>query len=1116
MTTAATTRLVPPPTVRAHAAGPAAPLLDPVQRDVVARVAAGTDPVLLVTGAPGTGRTTVALEAAAAAVEAGLAPDDVLVLAASRRAAGDLRDRLAVRLGRTSGRPLVQTAAAVAFAVLRARAGALGEPPPVLVSGPEQDRALAELLAGHAAGEVPGPVWPAGVPAEARTARAFRDELRDLLMRAAERGLAPPDLAALGRRHGRPAWVAAAALYAEYLDVMALAAGTPDAGERLDPAVVVDAAVAALRGWDDEVPGVPCPQRRLVVVDDHQESTAATARLLRAFLDRGARLLLLGDPDVAVQTFRGADPSLVARATADGTGTGELGARQVVLPTVWRQTPALRAVTARLTERIGAVGTAAHRRATTPAGRPDGPAPRVAVLPSGAQEAAWVAHELRTAHLRRGVPWDEMAVVARSGARVTVLRRALAQAGVPVRVVGSDVPLREEPAVRPLLDAVRVAVGEPLDAETAARLACSPLGGLDSVGLRRVRRALRAEELAGGGGRSSDALLVEVLEAPGRAATLPPHVARPVERLAAVLDAGRQAVAAPGADVEAVLWAVWHRAGLADPWRRVALAGGAAGERVDRDLDAVLALFKAAEVFVDRNPQATPGTFVEWVLAQDLPADSLAASSRAAGVSVLTPAGAAGRSWDVVAVVGVQDGAWPDLRLRDSLLGAQALVDVVTGRASAVPAGAGPATAAGGDTGAARAAVLADELRSFTVAVSRARTHLLVTAVDDQDASPSPFLDLVQPPTGDGPDPRRASAPAPLDLRGLVARLRATLERTARETGTPDAAAARTLARLARAGVPGAHPDAWFGLAAPSSTAPLWAPEDRVPVSPSRLETAQRCTLRWALESAGGTPASSALQSLGTLVHAIAQEHPTADRATLAAELDRRWPELGLGEGWPSVAARRRADAMVDRLATYLGTSGEPLLVEAPFTLETDRAVVRGSVDRVELVGRLAPDGAVPDGTVADGAVADGAVSDAAGGGAAGGDAAARERPVVRVVDLKTGSRVPTTAQAADHPQLGAYQLAVDAGAVPGLPAGTVSTGAHLVYLSQGSQKPTERRQASLGPETDGPSWARALVDEVADRMAASAFEARTNELCDRCPVRRACPLRGEGGQVVA
>lgn len=1076
VTTAPSTRLVAAPLVERAARGPAArPELDAQQREVVERVAAGTDRALLVTGAPGTGRTTVALEAAAAAVAAGLAPDDVLVLAASRRAAADLRDRLSVRLGRTAGRPLVQTPAAIAFAVLRARSGALGEPSPVLVSGPEQDLALAELLAGHASGEVPGPRWPAHVPPAAWTTRAFRDELRDLLMRAAERGLTPTDLASLGRREQQPVWVAAARVYEEYLDVMALAAATPDAGERLDPAVVVDAAVAALRGWDDEVPGVPAPRRRLVVVDDHQESTAATARLLRAFADRGARLLLLGDPDVAVQTFRGAQPALVARAAAPGPQ--ELGADHLVLRTVWRQSAPLRAVTERITARVPASGTVAHRRATVPDDRAGGPEPRVAVLPSAAQEAAWVAHRLRRAHLQGGVPWDEMAVVARAGGRVTAVRRALAQAGVPVRVVGSDVPLRDEPAVRPLLDAVRVALRpDELDADVAARLACSPLGGLDAVGLRRVRRALRAEEIAGGGGRSSDVLLVEALAAPGRAATLEPHVGRPVERLAGLLAAGRDAAAAPGADVQAVLWAVWDRAGLADPWRRAALAGGSGGERADRDLDAVLALFRAAETFVERMPQATPRAFVDWVEAQDLPADSLAPASRAAGVSVLTPAGAAGGSWDVVAVVGVQEGVWPDLRLRDSMLGAQTLVDVLSGRRT-------PGVADDERARAARADVLADELRAFALACSRARTHLLVTAVDDQDASPSPFVDLVQPGSDDddGPDPRRTSAPAPLDLRGLVARLRATLERAAAQ-GASDPAAARTLARLAAHGVPGADPASWFGLPEPSSDAPLWPDDAKVPVSPSRLETAQRCALRWALEAAGGTAASSAQQSLGTLVHAIAQEHPTADLPTLRAELDRRWHELGLGDGWPSVSARRKADAMVVRLAAYLRGAGDPALVEAPFTVETGRAVVRGSIDRVER--------ALVEGDEAPGAV--------------------------EVVDLKTGSRVPTLAQAAEHAQLGAYQLAVDAGAVPGLEPGAHSVGARLVHLAQGSGGPTQRRQEGLGPEQDGPSWARVLVDDVAERMAASSFEARANDLCDRCPVRRSCPLRGEGGQVVA
>ncbi|ASR55140.1 DNA helicase [Cellulomonas sp. PSBB021] len=1058
--------------------GPGSPVtLDDAQAAAVAwAVDAGSDErALLVLGAPGTGKTTVALEAAVAAVRAGLAPEHLLVLSATRRGAADLRDRLAARLPVTSSRPLVQTPAAAAFAVLRAHAVARGEVPPTLVSGPEQDLVLAELLAGHAAGEGRAVDWPERVRGEALGVRAFRDELRDVLMRAAERGLGPADLDALGRAHARPEWCAAARVYSEYLDVLDLRAATPDAGLRLDPAVVVAEASRVLASWEREAPGARPPAWRLVVVDDHQESTSATASLLGVVAARGARVLLTADPDAAVQTFRGAEPALVARASAPRAAggraddaAGALGAARVVLPTVWRHGTHVRDVVERVTQRVGTLGVAVHRRAASAAQAPAASA-RVAILPSGAQEAAFVARELRRAHLEDGVPWERMAVVARAGSQVTALRRALAGASVPVAVLGSDVPLRDEPAVRPLLDAMAVACGTAeLDAVLAARLACSPLGGLDPVGLRRVRRALRAEELAGGGGRSSDALLVEVLDAPGRAGTLPPTVAAPVERLARVVDAGRAAAAAPGADAQGVLWALWDAAGLAEPWRRAALAGGAAGERADRDLDAVVALFRAAETFVERMPRTPPAAFVDWLRAQDLPSDSLAPRARRAAVPVLTPAGAAGGEWDVVAVTGVQEGVWPDLRLRDSLLGAQALADVVSGRTTT----AQDAAAAAQD---ARAAVLADELRSFAVAVSRARRVLVVTAVADADHQPSPFVDLVEPAEGER-DHRRTQVEPALDLRGLVAQLRATLEAAAAAGEPADPGAVAALADLAARGVPGADPREWHGLAAPSTDAPLYGPDELVRVSPSKLETAHRCALRWALEAAGGTAATSSGQSLGTLVHAVAQEHPHGTRAELMAVLDERWDSLGLGTGWPARAMRAKADAMVERLAAYLAGAGEALLVEADFAVRTDRALLRGSADRIER------------------------------------DLEHPEQ--VRVVDLKTGARPPARDEALVNPQLGAYQLAVDAGAFP-LPEGATSAGAQLVYLGTG-RAGTVRDQPALGPEDDGPSWARVLVDEVAQKMAASAFTASANDLCDRCPVRRSCPVRPEGGQVVA
>jgi superfamily I DNA/RNA helicase/RecB family exonuclease len=1145
--------------------------LDATQRAAVE--AAAERPVTLVVGAPGTGRTTVATAVAVEALTAGgLEPSRVLVLSASRRSAARLRDRVAAASGRTIGAPMVRTAASAAFAVLRTRAMALGEPSPTLVSGPEQDLVLAELLAGHLAGDGTPLALPAGLPAESLGLRGLRQELRDLLMRAAERGLGPADLAELGRRHGREEWVMAAHLYEEYLDVTTLRVGTPDAGARYDPAAVVDEAAQALQAWEDEVPGVPRPAWDLVVVDDYQEATVATARLLHVLHDAGARLVLLADPDSAVQGFRGATPGLVGRAAAPARpgAVGAFGADVVVLGTSWRQPADLREVTRTVTTRIATVSGALHRGAQPRpaddarsdggsgapaageaagagvAGPPSGV--RVAVLPGPAQEAAYVARELRAEHLLHGTPWERMAVIARSGDRLASLRRDLVAASVPVALLGSDVPLRDEPAVAPLLAALRVCAGSAdgpegsrgaapspagrgagvpvgdtspagtsaegaargdadpageghedespggadaapfplLDPATAALLLTSPVGGLDAVALRRLRRALRAEELAGGGGRTSDALLVEALGDPARAQTLPPAVRRGPVVVARVLAAGRQAAQEPGATAQTVLWAVWAATGLAERWRDAALAGGPAGVRADRDLDAVLALFRAAETYVDRMPGAPVAAFVDYLGSQDLPADSLAASATGVrAVEALTPAGAAGREWDFVVVVGVQDGVWPDLRLRDSLLGSQALVELLAGRSDDAR-GLGPE---------ARAQVLADELRSFAVATSRARRRLLVTAVEDAEEAPSVFCDLVAPPGDDEVDDRRVTVGAPLDLRGVVATARAALvgavaadgavpgapvpgtpaPGTAEAAHDPAAVAAVLLADLAAAGVAEADPRTWYGVAEASSEAPLWAPDATVPVSPSKVETVTTCAVRWALEAAGGTKPDATHQTLGTLVHAIAEDLPRGSLAELRAELDRRWPQLALPDGWPSRQLRQRAERMVERLAAYVAAAGEPLLVEAEFDLEVGQARLRGKIDRVEAAG--------------DGAVV--------------------------VADLKTGRSAPSKAEAAEHPQLGAYQLAVEAGALD-LPDGTRSAGAQLVYVGTPTVAPTVREQGALRPEPDGSSWARALVEGAAGTMAAARFDAHPNDLCAMCPVRRSCPLQPEGRSVIS
>ena len=1012
-------------------------MLDASQRAVVEH----RGPVLRVLGGPGTGASTVAVEVVADRVERGeLAADACLVLAPTRLAAARLRDAVTARLGGTTTTPLARTHQSLGFGVLREAAALAGDPPPRLLSGPEQDVILGELLAGHAAGDTPAPPWPEALSLALPT-RTFRGELRELIMRAVELGLEPDDLAALGLRHGRAEWVAAAEVLREYDEVTALSA--PGA---FDPAWILGAA-ADLLADDPEALGRLRGGLRLVVVDDAQELTPAALRLLQVAVGRGAvDLVLLGDPDAATQTFRGADPGLFVTSWPE--------APTLRLSTSHRCGGAVLAAAARVVGHVGVVGGVAHRDLAPP---PHRGAVEAHLLRTAAQEASYVAGRLRSAHLLDGVPWSQMAVVVRGGARTSVLRRVLRGAGVPVDTTATDLPVRDEAVVRPFLILLRcaldvVAGAEHLEPADVVDVLTSPVGGADAVLLRRLRRALRRVELDAGGGRPSDVLLAEAVLAPFSLDRVGPEAA-PARRAHRVLAAAVDALH-DGASVEVVLWRMWSATGLAAPWRDAALGGGAPGARADRDLDAVLGLFDAAARYTDRLPGASPRDFLDHVLGQDVAGDTLAARAPAGeSVALVTPAASAGREWDLVVVAGVQDGVWPDLRLRGSLLGSSDLVDVVTGRS--------------GDPRAARAQVRHDETRLFHVAVTRSRRRLVVTAVRSEDEQPSPYLDVVDPLPHARPF---TDVPRPLTLPGLVAELR-------REVASTDpavrGAAVTALATLAAEGVPGADPAQWWALRDVSDVRPRRPASAEVAVSPSTIDHFGRCRLQWVLRAAGGDGPSMGAQDIGTLVHEVAHDLGDTDAVTYAAELERRWGRLGLPPGWLSRRDLARAQAMTTRLARHVGEADAAgwrrAASEVAMTVALGRARVTGRVDRVEVS-------------------ADGRV---------------------RVVDLKTGASKPTADEVRRHGQLGAYQLAVEEGAFA--EHGDRSGGAALLQLGKAATARTSLQvQPPLESDAD-PGWARALVAEVAAGMAGAVFAATPGAACGTCQVKDSCPAQAEG-----
>ncbi|MFJ8843914.1 ATP-dependent helicase [Streptomyces cyaneofuscatus] len=1089
------------------------PLLDAGQRAVVDHA----DGPLLVLAGPGTGKTTTLVESVAARVNRGADPARILVLTFSRKAAVELRDRMAARLGAARG-PQATTFHSYCYALVRAHQDAdLFADPLRLLSGPEQDVTVRDLLAGQLDLEKEGKAhvrWPDELRA-CLTTRGFADEVRAVLARSRELGLGPDALAAFARRTGRPDWSAAAQFLAEYLDVL-------DAQGVLDYAELVHRAV--LLAERPEVSAQLAGAYDAVYVDEYQDTDPAQVRLLHALAGNrvggsgssghagggrrvagagaGRTLVAFGDPDQSIYTFRGADVNGILEfpdtfRRADGT-PAPVG----VLTTSRRSGSELLAATRLLTRRmpltrLPADTVRAHRdlHAVREGGRVE-----TYTYPTASTELDNIADLLRRAHLEDGVPWREMAVLVRAGGRsLPAVRRALTSAGVPLEVDGDDLPLRHEPAVAPLLTALRTVAtaalqrlpeedpGEAgalpwLTTETALALLTSPLGSMDAADLRRLGRALRDEERAAGirVPAPSDELLARALAEPERLVTHDPAYAHGAQRLGALLRKARELLEGGGTAEEA-LWTLWN----GTPWpgrlERAALRGGAGGRNADRDLDAVCALFETAARAEERTGGRGALNFLEEVDAQDIAADTLSRrTARPDAVRLMTAHRSKGLEWRLVVVAGVQEGLWPDLRRRGSLLEA----DRIGRDGLAEPLTPG--------------ALLAEERRLFYVAATRARERLVVTAVkapaDDGD-QPSRFLtELGVEPRDITGRPRR-----PLAVAALVAELRATTVDPAASDALRDAAAHR-LARLAaltddegQALVPAAHPSRWWGLDEPTRSAvPLRDRDQPVTLSGSALDQlANTCALQWFLgrEVKADAPATAA-QGFGNVVHVLADEvassRTPADLDVLMERLDSVWNGLAFDAPWKSEQEKDQARAALERFLKWhvLDRGGRtPTASEHDFdvTLEAGAYAVRirGSMDRVEE------------------------------------DAEGR----AYVVDFKTGKSAPTKDEVAAHPQLAVYQLAVREGAVDEVFDGRRPEpgGAELVQLRQPAPKkeggdafPKVQAQEPLAGE-----WVSDLLATAAGKVLDERFTPTTGTHCTHCTFRASCSAQPEGRQVV-
>jgi DNA helicase-2/ATP-dependent DNA helicase PcrA len=376
--------------------------LDPDQR--AAALAAG--PLLIIAG-PGTGKTrTLTHRIAHQITELGRPARQFLAITFTRRAAQEMRDRLA-GLGTGPGTNMaeltVTTFHGLGLRILREHHDAAGLPPRFEVADePARLRVTAELAGSEREG-------------------------RKLLAALAD----DPD--------GRTAWRAEL-----------IARGLVD----YDGLAEMSAALLA------EQPALAAGLRTrwpFVSVDEYQDIDAVQYDLLRAIAGDGTGLTAIGDPDQAIYGFRGADVEIFGRFAADFPG-----AATVELTRNYRSSPAI--VTAALQAIAPATlvpSRAALRFGTAAAaGRPE---PGDVALHEAADEhaeAAWIAaaidgllggasfHSLDSGradgHGKLGL--SDIAVLYRTDTQAGALGQALTRAGLPYQKRSHD-RLARRPAV---------------------------------------------------------------------------------------------------------------------------------------------------------------------------------------------------------------------------------------------------------------------------------------------------------------------------------------------------------------------------------------------------------------------------------------------------------------------------------------------------------------------------------------------------------------------------------------------------------------------------------------------------------------------------------------------
>ena len=981
---------------------------------------------LLVLGQAGSGKTSTLIAAIANRIAAGEDPNKILALTYGRQSASKLRDQIASAnpTAHTVAEPIARTFHSVAFMILNdpINLESSADKKYVLLSGAEQDAQIRQLLELDAANPAQSN-WPQDL-IPALTTKGFAKELREFIGRATERGSSPAELSKFAKKYDQKYWPAICQFWDRYQNAMALRdATTTHSFNRVDPSEIVVLAVDKLES-NQRLLEKYQKLFQIIYVDEFQESDRAQRKLLQ--LLSGPELVIFADPDSAVGRFRGADPDNLI------SDLEQFGIKKKIT----------------LDKRLRPVASQ-----------------QVALLSSASEEANFIAHQFRSAHLISNVPWSQMAVIVRSpGPQITALQRAFAMNSIPVEIDAQAASLGDNPAIKPIITVAQIALGQlkitSSNWDEIELLLKSEFAGADAISIRQMRIALSKAQKHNPPKSSTDLILDHLT---CLTPDLPWEELTSLKRINDLIKEAKKALS-KSSDISDLLWSIWSNGKnyegelISRVWQQTALAGGNRGMIADQNLDAVITLFEVARRFSERLPEAKPSLFIDQLLGEKILADTITTTAqRGEVVQVMTVHSAKGLEWELVALAGMQEGSWPNLKQRGSLLGSERLVEIFRHGISNIEQ-LDAISAAG---------LMQDEKRLLNVALTRASKQLFVTAITQEDTQPSSYFEKLAPQEIQLQQSQRS-----ITQPALVAALR----RIATVSDKEDSQfAARALKTLASNGVKVADPKHWVGVKPVSTDLPVISPQEQLRISPSSLESFTECGLKWMLEQSGGRDADSTAQVLGSAIHVIAaqlKDQPTLTLDELEGKLKGAWSLIDMNQGWIKDYEYRRAASMLKKFyGWHVENKNQLIGVEEKFEFKLGSAIVSGSIDRVELTNE----------------------------------------GKYYIVDLKTGATPISYEDAQQNKQLQSYQLAVVNDGFKNKLEHQEISGAELIFVGDLKGKEAKGRPQDKVNE----KVVSQEISEIAVKMSDKNFVAVINDRCRSCAVKTSCPIQPAGKSVI-